>query len=318
MDQLELRQGLQDIYTIMEIFRKAKKDNWQTFIDEINKMDKKLFDKQIDYYNQQGNIEKIRQIRVNLLEKLVDWKNISLEDLAFFREKERWKHKKDIFKSWNNFSILHSIFYFNYKEKVNVFFKKLNEKLIKDLWGENHMNIAITDFQWSQNFWLEWFRTAIYNNSHEKQTTALQLNLTSFKGKKENLWTNKIGIGLWSWPDYKWLKSFRSNHKIFDITQITYEDILEEFKQYEHQIFEDIFSTEHWIESKGIKSKNDLHTSNIQNTSLHNLNTILYGAPWTGKTYNMVNYALSIIENKPLIELENEERASLKKDLINI
>ena len=48
-------------------------------------------------------------------------------------------------------------------------------------------------------------------------------------------------------------------------------------------------------------------------TSLnHPLNLILYGAPGTGKTYQVVNYALSIIENRTLEELSLENRETLR------
>lgn len=43
------------------------------------------------------------------------------------------------------------------------------------------------------------------------------------------------------------------------------------------------------------------------------LNRILFGAAGTGKTYHSINHALSIIENKPLDVLENEDRTELKK-----
>lgn len=43
------------------------------------------------------------------------------------------------------------------------------------------------------------------------------------------------------------------------------------------------------------------------------LNQILYGPPGTGKTYNTINRALQIIENKSLEELESEERDALKQ-----
>jgi 5-methylcytosine-specific restriction endonuclease McrBC GTP-binding regulatory subunit McrB len=47
--------------------------------------------------------------------------------------------------------------------------------------------------------------------------------------------------------------------------------------------------------------------------NLHPLNQILYGAPGTGKTYNTINHALAIIENKPIAEYDNTNRADLKK-----
>jgi 5-methylcytosine-specific restriction protein B len=43
------------------------------------------------------------------------------------------------------------------------------------------------------------------------------------------------------------------------------------------------------------------------------LNLILYGPPGTGKTYQTVNHALAIIENRPLDELALENRASLRQ-----
>lgn len=42
------------------------------------------------------------------------------------------------------------------------------------------------------------------------------------------------------------------------------------------------------------------------------LNRILFGAAGTGKTFHSINHALSIIENKPLEVLEQENRTSLK------
>ncbi len=43
------------------------------------------------------------------------------------------------------------------------------------------------------------------------------------------------------------------------------------------------------------------------------LNLILYGPPGTGKTYQTVNYALAIIENRPLEELALEDRRELRR-----
>ena len=45
----------------------------------------------------------------------------------------------------------------------------------------------------------------------------------------------------------------------------------------------------------------------------HSLNQILYGPPGTGKTWNTVNYALAIIEDKSLDELEREDRQEVKR-----
>ncbi len=57
-------------------------------------------------------------------------------------------------------------------------------------------------------------------------------------------------------------------------------------------------------------------TANYKNPKMvtnHPLNQVLYGAPGTGKTYEAINYAISIIEDKPLSELEKEPRTQLIK-----
>ncbi len=45
------------------------------------------------------------------------------------------------------------------------------------------------------------------------------------------------------------------------------------------------------------------------------LNRILFGAAGTGKTFNTINHALSIIEGKSLEELKNEKREKLKRKI---
>ncbi|RKE79558.1 5-methylcytosine-specific restriction endonuclease McrBC GTP-binding regulatory subunit McrB [Epilithonimonas arachidiradicis] len=51
-----------------------------------------------------------------------------------------------------------------------------------------------------------------------------------------------------------------------------------------------------------------------KNTPIHMpLNQILYGPPGTGKTYNTINKAISILENKYEIELKDENRNDLKQ-----
>jgi 5-methylcytosine-specific restriction protein B len=51
---------------------------------------------------------------------------------------------------------------------------------------------------------------------------------------------------------------------------------------------------------------------NPQTSLNHPLNLILHGAPGTGKTYHAINYALSIIENRTMEELELEPRVALR------
>lgn len=57
----------------------------------------------------------------------------------------------------------------------------------------------------------------------------------------------------------------------------------------------------------------NVDSSNMTNQALQSLNRILYGAAGTGKTYNTINHALSIIENEPIESLEKRNRTDLKK-----
>ena len=69
-----------------------------------------------------------------------------------------------------------------------------------------------------------------------------------------------------------------------------------------------IIKTHYWNNKKR-KSLTKKDEVMIQQT----LNRILFGAAGTGKTFQTINHALSIIENKNLEELEKEEREEIKK-----
>ena len=49
------------------------------------------------------------------------------------------------------------------------------------------------------------------------------------------------------------------------------------------------------------------------NKVAHPLNQILYGPPGTGKTWQTVNYAIAIIENKNVEDIEGEDRTDIKE-----
>lgn len=236
MDNQKLSNGFKNAYSILKIFRIAKEDNWQIFVDELNKIDKSLLDKQIEYYNKDN--EKVKKIRIDILNKLKKW-NISLSDVEEIKEQEKKNYDYNILKSWTNFSILYSLFYFYHKETINTFFTELNEELIEDLWIKNDVDIKVIGFEWAQNFWLDGFWTAIYHNSHKSQKTALQMNIDACK---KDLWVNKIAIWIWHWPEYHWW--IESKREVFDINELTYKNILEEFKKYKDLILNDKFDNE--------------------------------------------------------------------------
>ena len=65
--------------------------------------------------------------------------------------------------------------------------------------------------------------------------------------------------------------------------------------------------TDEYLKIANIKDTNDPGTQ-----LKRSLNKILYGPPGTGKTYHSINYAVSIVENKSVQDIANEERTKVK------
>lgn len=63
---------------------------------------------------------------------------------------------------------------------------------------------------------------------------------------------------------------------------------------------------------RSINNSNSEENKEMSNKIVQPLNRILFGAAGTGKTFNTINHALSIIENKSLEILQKEEREDLK------
>jgi hypothetical protein len=63
---------------------------------------------------------------------------------------------------------------------------------------------------------------------------------------------------------------------------------------------------------QSLDNSNSKENKEMSNKMVQPLNRILFGAAGTGKTFNTINHALSIIEDKSLEDLEKEEREDLK------
>ncbi len=63
---------------------------------------------------------------------------------------------------------------------------------------------------------------------------------------------------------------------------------------------------------QSLDNSNSKENKEMLNKMVQPLNRILFGAAGTGKTFNTINHALSIIEDKSLEDLEKEEREYLK------
>lgn len=83
-------------------------------------------------------------------------------------------------------------------------------------------------------------------------------------------------------------------------------------KCYSYKIRPELYAALKEIDLSGISPYYEGCEEEMTGTDV-NKNTILYGPPGTGKTYNTVNYAVAIIENKPLADVEIEDYADVLK-----
>lgn len=233
MDNQALKEWFKKLYEALHIFRKAKNDNGQSFVNELNKIDKSLIAGYIDIYIS-GKMEKVKKIRLDILEYLKKW-SITLDIIEKLKKQENDKYDYDILKTWPNFSILYML-YCAFNKQPNEFLEKLNEDLVNDLWLNDKVKIKKNVFDAGMNFWKDDFWTAIYNNSYHSQKTALQLFIcSSISGKQLD---NTVAIWLWGWPD----RVEKDQYKLeeFEINNIKYENILEKLKKYKNLILQDM------------------------------------------------------------------------------
>jgi len=104
------------------------------------------------------------------------------------------------------------------------------------------------------------------------------------------------------------LKTYRSTISCVrrtDVQQMVFENQIQNYNE-----LEDIYRV------RGQKQGNrTMEQKSIQNKKVveQPLNRILFGAAGTGKTFNTINHALSIVEGKSLEELKDEKREKLKE-----
>jgi hypothetical protein len=237
MDDSKLQEGFRNLYSVLNIFRKAKKDYWETLIYELNKIDKKEIERQYQFYNAKENKEKIVLTRFKILWMLLKG-SISTIDIENIKSEIRGSYDNDIYRNWGNFGILYSIFNFYHEKEVADFLGNLNQSLIRDLDLVWKAKFHMVDFNWAQNNWFDNFWTAIYNTSHKQQKTAIHLYISSFswKGNTLNNLENEVQIWLWKWDEN--IDEIDFEYIIVPINELSYEKILSEFEKHKTKILD--------------------------------------------------------------------------------
>ncbi|MGJ7922200.1 AAA family ATPase [Neobacillus sp. LXY-4] len=123
------------------------------------------------------NSEKINLIKFKVIEKIIEIGQISLEELEEIKDEVKQRYETNILQSWNNFSILFQLYYFDKKKKVTEEQRKIHEA-IRQL-NETQGLVFVEDkvlngYSWNQNFGGSECWLAVYEKGHSTHRTAPQ------------------------------------------------------------------------------------------------------------------------------------------------
>ena len=135
MDEQKFRKWLNEVVEVLKVFVAAKKDQWRTFVYELNKSDKEYINKQLEEYkSKKDSDKKVNGIRVKILEKLLEW-NITFEEVDELFKK--WKTEDWYWNRWT-FWILYSLYYNRYKTEIVSFIEDVVSPADRSMFNFTH------------------------------------------------------------------------------------------------------------------------------------------------------------------------------------
>ena len=293
MDELKFREWMDLIKGVLKIFVDAKKDNWETFINELNKFDKALINKCLSHRSSKPKSnEKVNGVRVDVLKKLSEWEITFDEANEIFE-----KSKKDYnYENRKLFGVLYPIYYFKYDNLIKNFLDNLEKSILNDSWID-WLKSWWNDFNWWQNQWTDKIYIWFFNSTHPTWESAIQFRVQS-------KWSNKIIIWLFRNKNYiDW------KFKEFSIDTLSYQDILDEANKYKEEIINDKMVElidyikenidKYWdIKEKAKKEREDFNKrfplDKLKNLTLEEYNTWMWNANnGTFTWYLNTEYAIS-------------------------
>ncbi len=296
---------------------KFKKDN-SLFLEKIKNMDRKYLEKEKTQFmanstSSKGVLRPVNFLKFITLNKILSGEEINVDsikdiknkiskyefddvvfkDYSTFREAMlKYKQEnKDSLKSWKDiFKILFYIYYDNYKDDIQERLTRISESLKKDL-NLVDTNASINGFGWNQNFgdtrcWL-----ALYPQSIKKHNDAYQIFISITEGSIEYGLFKGENRGERKQEEY--IASNDPNLEKKKISEIKYSDFISYL----------INTTKPKYFKLNEKSEYKEINKSFDNTQPQNI--IFYGVPGTGKTYNVYDEAVKIID--PSFKGENRE-----------
>lgn len=126
---------------------------------------------------QYRNKEKINLIKFMVIDKIIELGTISLMEMEEIKNQVKVKYDTNILQSWNNFTILFQLYYYNIKQKVKEEQRKIHEiirsfEAFKDLNFEEEK--VLNGFNWNQSFGCSECWLAIYEKEYSSHRMAPQ------------------------------------------------------------------------------------------------------------------------------------------------
>jgi 5-methylcytosine-specific restriction endonuclease McrBC GTP-binding regulatory subunit McrB len=293
--------NISEINTGIELICKTSKDireyyeDPEKLIGALNRVPIEEIDKCLEYYSGRSGV--VVDLRKEVIEYLSKGKKLNVKILENFINKHRDGKEKQFraYKQW--FTLFFPPITFYGHNDIRKFVEGFVEKIIIDLELKNKVKSIFFDFQGARQQGSDRLWIAIYNRDQESHSSGIQFFIQFFDGK--------IEYGVYRHSDKSYLKDKVALKK----SEFNYDHLLEYFKSATDQLLD---NTPKKVSGNSI----DKVKSDISKNLTENLNVILFGPPGTGKTYQTINYALSIIENTP-IEKINEGEASIGRDSLS-
>jgi 5-methylcytosine-specific restriction enzyme B len=143
-------------------------------LEAISSMDSDTLQTLLKMYQ---NSEKINLIKFKVIEKIIETGQVTLEELEEIKDEVKQRYETNILQSWNNFSILFQLFYYDKKKKVTEEQRKIHQAIRQ--MNETHGLEFVEDkvlngYSWNQNFGGSECWLAVYEIGHSTHRTAPQ------------------------------------------------------------------------------------------------------------------------------------------------
>ncbi|WP_181884502.1 AAA family ATPase [Neobacillus piezotolerans] len=150
------------------------KQSPEKMLDAISNLDSSTLQALRNVYQKS---EKVNLIKFKAIEKIIEFGHLSIEELEDIKEDVKQRYDTNILQSWNNFTILFQLYYFDKKKKVTEEQRKIHGA-IRQLEEANGLNFVedkvLNGYSWNQNFGGSECWLAVYEKGHATHRTAPQ------------------------------------------------------------------------------------------------------------------------------------------------